>query len=326
MCLALLLAVGAMTSLRAADPAEAKRLDNARSESRPAASIPGTILYEKSWEDGLIDSDSWMHQAEDTLKGVVNGIVYGTVSVRTGLRGNRFGEFSLPANRSDRQGAMMLRSRKVTNGSDEWFAMAYYFPTNWPAAGTSSGGTKMSISLGCPNYYSVNACQVAVLARPRSMFTLINAGACPLSGVAPGCPWYSATPDGGNYSRCRGFKGKQCGPLYIVRPGKLKLNVWHEIIMHVYYTLDHNGVVEFWHRVKGPRSRWRKTVSVSGGFPTLQTGPTSFGTTVTRSNLDGWPSTDQFGLYRWPNDSPATLRADNWCRATSFAAAASCIR
>jgi len=103
------------------------------------------------------------------------------------------------------------------------------------------------------------------------------------------------------------------------------LNVWHEIVMHVYYTLDTNGVVQFWHRLKGKRS-WKRTVSVSGGFPTLQTGPTAFGTTVTESNINGWPSTDQFGIYRAPAPSTASVRADNWCRATSFAAATRCFR
>jgi hypothetical protein len=283
-------------------------------------------LYEKSWEDGLLDSGSWMHQAGDTLTGVVKGIVYGTISASSvaAHTGAMSGEFSLPANTSYRQGAMMLHNRTVKNGSDEWFAMAYYFPKSWPAALTDPDGSRHSISLGCPNYYSVNSCMVSVSARPRSMFTLINSGACPASGIPPGCPWYSATPDGGRYSVCRGFTGSQCGPLYIVRPGKLRLNVWHEIIMHVYYTLDKKGVVQFWHRVKG-RSSWKKAVSVSGGFPTLQTGPTAFGTTVTTTNINDWPATDQFGLYRWPAAKPATVWADNWCRATSFASAARCL-
>jgi hypothetical protein len=297
---------------------------NATAASNAHAARTGTVLYEKSWDDGQIDSGSWMHQAGDTLTGVVNGIVYGTISASNAAAhtGGRSGRFSVPANTSYRQGAMMLHNRTVKNGSDEWFAMAYYFPKSWPAALTDANGTRHGSSIGCPNYYSVNSCMVSVSARPRSMFTLINSGACPASGVSPGCPWYSATPDGGNFSRCRGFTGAQCGPLYIVRPGHLKLKVWHEIIMHVYYTLENNGVVQFWHRIKG-QSSWRKAVSVSG-FPTLQTGPTAFGKTVTASNINDWPSTDQFGLYRGPGAKPATLWADNWCRATSFDSAASC--
>jgi hypothetical protein len=45
---------------------------------------------------------------------------------------------------------------------------------------------------------------------------------------------------------------------------------------------------------------------------------------VTASNINGWRSTDQFGMYRWQSASPATLKVDSWCRATSFDAAASC--
>jgi hypothetical protein len=93
--------------------------------------------------------------------------------------------------------------------------------------------------------------------------------------------------------------------------------------MHVYYTLDLNGVVEVWHRIKG-QSAWTKTVSVSGAFPTLQTGPTAFGQTVTASNINGWRATDQFGLYRAPDADPATMWADDWCRGSSFDAVAAC--
>jgi hypothetical protein len=305
---------------------------NAAEKFTPAAGATrsardAAILYKKNWENGLIDSGSWSHQAADTQAGIVNGIVYGKISTgsATADRGVRAGKFSLPANGSYRQGAMMLHGRAVMNGSDEWFAMAYYFPRGWRTALASPGGGKHSLNLGCPNYYSVNSCMVSVSARPKSMFTLINSGACPPSGVAPGCPWYSSTPDGGNYSKCRGFTRRRCGPFYIIGPGDLTLNVWHEIIMHVYYTLDRNGVVQFWHRIKGSSS-WKRTVSVTGGFPTLQTGSTAFGKTVTKSNIDGWQSTDQFGLYRAPASKGITLWVDNWCRATSFASAARCFR
>jgi hypothetical protein len=284
-------------------------------------------LYAKSWEDGLTDSDGWTHQAGDQFSSnPFNGIFYGTIapSNNTGDTGSWSGNFSLPANTTNMQGAMMLHSRTVKNGQDEWFGMAYYFPTGWPQSlARPSAPQQTSLNVACPNYYSVNSCMVSVAAKPDSMFTLINSGACPASGVGSGCPWYSASPDGGDYSVCRGFTGSQCGPHYIIPPGQLILNVWHEIIMHVYYTTGNNGVVEFWHRIKG-QTAWQKTVSVSGGFPTLQTGPTSFGTTVTASNLDGWRSTDQFGMYRWPSASPATLKVDSWCRATTFNAAASC--
>ena len=285
----------------------------------------GGILYGKHWEDGLVESNGWGQQASVNLgTNPINGIVYGTINpdTTTANRGKRSGKFSVPAS-SYRQGAMMLHNRTVQNGSDEWFAMAFYFPSGWRAALTGPGGARHTLNLGCPNYYSVNSCIVSVSGGPRSLFTLINSGACT---KATGCPWYSATPQGGNYSRCRGFKKRGCGPLYIVPPGHLRLNVWHEIVMHVYYTLDRNGLVQFWHRIKG-MSSWRKRVSVTGGFPTLQTGTTAFGATVTASNISGWRSTDQFGLYRWVGETDAaTVSADDWCRATSFASAVKCFR
>jgi hypothetical protein len=281
-------------------------------------------LYGKNWEDGLIDSGGWGHQDNDTLScPYSNGICYGDVSNVTAAAdgGTHSGRISLPANTSYRQGVTVLHNRTVQNHQDEWFAAAVMFPTGWKAAMTNPDGSTNATGLFCPNYYSVNGCTDNVNASNNSIYVLFNAGACPASGVSPGCPYYM-----GNAlwpAVCRGFSTSQCGMHYIVQPGALKENVWYEIIFHVYYTLDLNGVVQAWHREKG-QSSWSLDVNVQGAFPTLQTGPTSFGTTVTASNINGWSSTDQIILYRPPASNAVSSYNDNWCRATSFAAAASC--
>jgi hypothetical protein len=270
----------------------------------------------------LIDSGGWSHQDNDTLSCPSNGICYGDISVSTAGAdsGSRSGRFYLPANTSYRQALGMLHSRTVQTNVDEWFATAVMFPTGWKTAMSNANGSTNITGLFCPNYYSVNGCTDNVGASNSGIFVLFNAGACPANGSSTGCPYYMGNPLWP--SVCRGYSSSLCGMHWIVNP--IRENVWYEIIFHVYYTLNNNGVVQAWHREKG-QSTWSLDVDVREG-PTLQTGPTSFGTTVTSSNINGWPSTDQIILYRPAATNAAANYNDNWCRATSFSAATSCFQ
>jgi hypothetical protein len=194
------------------------------------------------------------------------------------------------------------------------------FPTGWKSALSNADGSTNITGLFCPNYYSVNGCTDNVGASNSGIFVLFNAGDCPASGVSPGCPYYMGNPLWPDV--CRGYATSLCGLHWIVSPSAFKENVWYEIVFHVYYSVGIDGMVQAWHREKG-QSSWSLDVDVRG-YPTLQTGPTSFGSTVTASNIDGWPSTDQIILYRPPAPNPVTVYHDNWCRATTFSAAASC--
>jgi hypothetical protein len=285
--------------------------------------LTGSVLYKKDWEDGLIDSGGWSHQASDTISpNPFNGILYGSIGAVSAPvdTGSRAGQFTLPAWTGGMQGVEMMHNRVVQNGEDDWFAVAAYFPSGWQNAMTASDGSSLSETFTCPNYYSVNSCMDALIVTRDSVFVLTNSGACPGSDQPPGCPYYSGNPDYPGV--CRGFSSSQCGPWYVVQPGKLQTGVWYEFVFHVYYTLGTDGVVQAWYRTKG--GSWTLAVDKQGGFPTLQTGPTAFGTTVTASNINGWKSTDQFGAYRHAATLPVTEYVDNWCRATALSAAQSC--
>jgi len=284
------------------------------------------VLYGKNWEDGLIDSGGWWHQTGDNT-GCPNadGICYGSLSVSTASAdsGARSGQISLPANTSNRQAVVVMHNRTVQNNQDEWYASAVMFPTGWRTGMTLADGTTSATGLFCPNYYSVNGCLNNVDATRDAIYVQFNAGDCSLSGTGSGCPYYMGNPFWPTI--CRGYSSSLCGMHYIVPPGSLKENVWYEILFHVYYTLDTSkGVTQAWVREKG-QSAWSLKVDVHEG-PTLQTGPTAFGTTVTASNINGWPSTDRMLLYRPPASSPVSVLEDNWCRATTFDAAASCFQ
>jgi hypothetical protein len=103
------------------------------------------------------------------------------------------------------------------------------------------------------------------------------------------------------------------------------LNVWYELIVHVYWTANLDGVVEAWIRQKGETS-FTKVFSHSGGFPTLQWGWNYDHTyQATPSSLATYGTNDKIGAYRGPDANPLKLWQDNFCRATSFSAAASCL-
>jgi hypothetical protein len=235
--------------------------------------------------------------------------------------GTHSGRISLPANTSYSQGATVIHGRTVQNHQDEWFADAVMFPTGWKAAMTKADGSTNISGIFCPNYYSVNGCTNNVVASNQGIFVLFNSGACSASGTAPGCPYYMGNalwPD-----ICHGYPTSLCGMHWIVPPSAFKENTWYEIIFHVYYTTDNTGVTQAWHREKG-QSAWTLDVDVRNA-PTLQTGPTAFGQTVTSSNINGWGSSDSIILYRPPSPNAVSNYNDNWCRATTFSAATSCL-
>ena len=110
------------------------------------------------------------------------------------------------------------------------------------------------------------------------------------------------------------------GPYYIVPPGGVALNVWYELIVHVYWTTDLDGVVEGWIRQKGETS-FTKVFTHTGGFPTLQWGGPN---DVSAGSLTTYGTNDKIGAYRGPEANPLKLWQDAFCRATTFDAAASC--
>ena len=185
------------------------------------------------------------------------------------------------------------------------------FPSGWQAPSTS-GDQGMAISQF--NFEGINAAPLILQARADSVVFLVNSGDCPASG---GCPYYSGT----EAYASRNMPGP--APYYAIPKGQLNLGVWHELVIHVHLALDSTGQVEVWHRLKGA-STWDKTVDKSG-FPTLQTGTTFYGTGVTAANISTLQDDDKFGAYRGPTSYPVSIYQDNWCRATSFSAAASCL-
>lgn len=177
-------------------------------------------------------------------------------------------------------------------------------------------------------------CCGGVGGRFDAVYVLVNAGSCGGTNGAL-CQYFSGHPIGQGYA-----PKNMPGPLYIIPPGQLPRNQWVEVIYHVYWTPDANGVIEgWWKRATDPT--YTKTLSigppgqgyaVSANFPTQQMGTNDSGDNVTTGELAGndlsiKDSEDKFGQYGTNYISDGGLADswfDNWCRATSLEAAATC--
>jgi len=281
------------------------------------------VTYGKSFDDGLVVSSGWGAQ-DNTTVADTSGIHRGKITSdnTTSSGGSWSGRFDLPAYTSGRTAAELLHSRMADPGVDDYYAQAFQF--NDYAWGPCDN---QGLSLAQYNYEGINGSPLALSAQCgtgsgatattlKSVFLLVNSGNC---STTSGCPYYSGGPVGGGYAS-RGMP--EPGPYYILSPGNVQLNVWYQVVIHVRWTAGTDGVVEAWIKKKGDSS-FTKVFSHSGGFPTLQWGGSN---STSVGNLSSYGTNDKFGAYRGPDPNPLKLWQDSFCRATSFDAAASCVR
>jgi len=282
----------------------------------------GSMLFGKDFEDGTVVSGGWVVQDSTTVtdtSGIHRGKVYADNTSSSG--GTWSGRLDLPAYTSGRTAAELLHARMASPGVDDYYAQAFKF--NDFAWGACDG---QGLSLAQYNYEGINGAPLALNAQCatgygstattlKSVYLLVNSGSCASSG----CPYYSGTPVGGGYAS-RGMP--DAGPYYVLSPGNVQLNVWYQVVIHVRWTTGTDGIVEAWIKKKGDSS-FTKAFSSGSGFPTLQWGGPN---NVSVSSLSSYGTNDKFGAYRGPDSMPLKLWQDSFCRATSFDAAASCLR
>lgn len=271
----------------------------------------GTILERKTWEEGVVDSTGWGHQCGDNTS---DSITRGTVTIDGSIfdSGAKSGRFDVPAS-SGKQACQMITApfRKVNEERSDYYSFAL----------RASGIPPQFVheNLYDLNYYGLNAMPYGVaVSYTGGLILMLNTGYCT---PETGCEHYSGYD---NYSGYRGRGAFVDGPYYLVPPGQFVLNQWYEGIVHVYNTVNNTGVVEAWIRPKG--GTFTKVVDKHGGFPTLQWGYSiNAQRWYTPNQIAGLDSVDKWGLYRNGGvPYSATVWNDNFCRATTFSAAASC--
>jgi Polysaccharide lyase len=229
------------------------------------------------------------------------------------------------------------KHRRFDAYTHDWYHTAFKLEPSW---GETNDGGAVVHQL---NYQSICAAPLflSVDDLNDSGYLLVNAGDDDWNGIDGSCHYYSGQPIGG------GFAGRPVGwggPLYVIPPGQLQRNVWHEVRFHVYWTPSNEGVLEAWHRIRG--GTWTKTLDIgpvgSGrprqfNFPTLALGDQNVPlatcaprneVTVANINADcHWPSQDKMGQYlasTFSDDNVPSMWGE-FCRASSREAAETCL-
>jgi hypothetical protein len=218
--------------------------------------------------------------------------------VEQGTRGSRF---DLPADSSRTSACEVLRKRTAAPGTDDYYALALRFPTNWVEPSTTFWGMLIAQF----NYTAMIGPPVGLYAHGNHVNVVMQSGY-----VQNNAATYSTGNDvAGTISVPGGTQAI---------PSPMALGVWHELIVHVHWSTESSGVVEVWHRLAGD-STWQKTVTITG-YPTLQ-----WDATHPASSLSTLTTSDKIGAYRGASTVPLSLWHDGFCVATGFAAAAGCL-
>jgi hypothetical protein len=270
----------------------------------------GSVLYKADFDDGANPPTGWSKQCDnlnDPARGTLtlDGSVYSSASYS--------GRFNLSATQN---ACELLHSRLAGNHNDDYYAFGVNFdPVIWNQIGDPT-------SLNQFDYEGINGSPLAMAVGKDFVDITINSGKCPPDNPYTGCPYFSGSWNGGYTTRPAGMPG----PLRAVPKGQLTLGVWHQFIVHVYWTTDLNGVVQVWHREKGQTS-WTKTVDIGPAqfaFPTLQWGTNFLGYTVSPENISNYGTNDKFGMYTGVGTAHRYW-FDDWCRGTTFDAATHCL-
>jgi hypothetical protein len=269
----------------------------------------GNVLYGINWDQGQAIPSDWSNGCGTTI----------TIDTSRFVSPPGSGHFSTPPNVT-RCELYHVRPN-IGNHLHDYYAQDIWFPTNW----------QYPMGLDQFNIDSMDHGPAGnLIGESNFLEYLVNSGACPAETEPGGCPYYSGRPYPGWEPRPAGMPG----PLIAI-PAPMQLGVWHELVIHIYWSTDNDGVVQIWHRLRG-EAAWTETVdtTTSGfGFPTLQTGVQSSecgSGVITASNIAGWTTcvADTIGLYGggWGGlDQQRDVWRDNYCRATSFTAAESCL-
>jgi hypothetical protein len=226
------------------------------------------------------------------------------------------------------------KHRRPDAYTHDYYHYAFKLENGWGE--TSDGGSLIHSA----NYTNVcSPLRFNVDDRNDSGYALVESGQNNWNGNPGSCNYYSGQPIGGGYApRPAGFPG----PLYVMPPGSLTRGVWHEVILHVYWTpVVGEGVVEGWYRPKG--GMWSKNLDIgpvgSGrpkefNFPTMGVGdqntPQGCGFDITAQTINAecqWPSAERFGQYTAGASAPdrvATMWGE-YCRASTREAAETCL-
>jgi hypothetical protein len=271
--------------------------DNGAKALSKGLSKRDSILYRENWEKGRLDTTQWGAQCNNLTE--PNFATRGLFTVQRAVtgQGHWAARFDLPADLGRSTACEVIHDRTMDLGTDDYFSFQLYFPRNW----REPGGVFWGLVVAQFNYEAITGPPVG-LAAHRNYVNLLVA-----SGYFDG----SAT----QWRSGNGIARGNLPRMYAI-PRPLKLEVWHQLIVHVRWSAEMDGAVDVWHRVRGQK-HWKKTVHFRG-YPTVQW-------SRDRAATSNSGTTDKIGAYRGKSSFPISVFNDGFCRALNFTAAKSCL-
>lgn len=267
-------------------------------EAEPHTSSARNVVYGEDWENGRLDTTEWSAQCNNLTQ--PNFATRGSFTVQRLVvgQGRWAARFDLPPDSGRPTACEVIHDRRLDLGAHDFYALGLYFPKNWK----EPSGVFWGLFIAQFNYEGITGPPVGLAAHRNYVNLIIG------SGYFDGrtTRWYTGNGAGrGNLPR-----------LYAI-PRPLKRGVWHQLIVHVYWSAGSDGAVDVMHRIRG-RKRWKRTV-VFRGHPTVQWSRSR----PARSELG---TTDKIGAYRAQSSFAVSMLNDGFCRASSFQAAQSCLK
>jgi hypothetical protein len=275
------------------------------SPQRPAETLDSSLLFRGDFETG--DISQWTWGAQCANGNVQSDAVFerGTVHVVQDMvaKGLYAARFDLPA--TTKRGACEVLRKRTLGLGDEWYALEFRLPPNWQEPSPEGWG----LDIAQLNYQGIWGSPLALKAHSDRVRLQIQSGHClPVGSPEPGCQYtagFGVNSAGANIS---------VAPA--IPPARFAAGVWHQLLIHMKWSAADDGAAQVFHRQKN-ETDWVQTVDFSG-HPTVQwkDGDTPTQTVTT---------SDKIGGYRGKSTTPLSIWHDNFCVATTRAAAETCL-
>jgi hypothetical protein len=263
------------------------------------ASVPSTSVG-PSLFNGTFDAGTykpWTPQASNYGYADNSQVHFGTFNLsQTAGEGAYGGQFTVPGWSGGRTRSQVIANRTVNAGGDDYYSLMFYVPSGW-SPGTSQF---WGVSIAELNFQGLGTGgpSIALQAHADHVTVAMQTGTATTTA-----PYYA-------YRSNADSSGTPNMPALYAIPAPMQTGVWHDLVIHVHWATNSQGVVEVWHRLKG-QTAWAKTVSLSG-YPTLQTNPDG---SIPSATLD------VLQAYRGPSTAPTTVWLDGFQRWGSLTSA-----
>jgi hypothetical protein len=197
---------------------------------------PGKVVFSGNWEKGDISQWAGAQCANYGLPSnshAVRGDLTIVTAPETVVQGRYAARFDLPA-ATINNACEVLRKRTEALGTDDWYALEVYFPSNWREPSSDFWG----LALAQFNYENLGpGAPVALDAHGDHVNLVVETGLC--NELTGACGYTTGNDAGPNPSE----QGTLRYTLRIAPLGTALARTWQQFLVHVRWAADSSGLV-----------------------------------------------------------------------------------